>query len=306
MVPVNNFLHKFSSRWYGLSGNLRGILWITLGTIAFALNDVLIKLLGRKFSPVELAFCRYSIGFIILSPIFFRMGVSGLKTKRIGIHLLRLIFACTAQVGIFYAVIHMFLADVTAISFSRPLFTTIISVIILSELVSYKRWVATAIGFIGVLIMVRPGHAGFDPVAVIAVMSACTFALTNVLIRLMSTTEPPNRILFYYHLGGMLIFLGPAIWLWQMPVGNEWLLLIGIGVLTTIGMTGFIRAFSVGEANTVGPMEYIRLIYAGMLGYLVFGEIPDLWTGLGAGVIIAATLYIVRQETVSAKNPNGV
>ena len=203
-----------SNRWNGLPGNLRGILWITLGTIAFALNDVLIKLLGRKFSPLELAFCRYSIGLIILSPVFFRMGVSGLKTKRIGIHLLRLIFACTAQIGIFYAVIHMFLADVTAITFSRPLFTTIISVIILSELVSYKRWVATAIGFVGVLIMVRPGHAGFDPVAVIAVMSACTFAFTNVLIRLMSTTEPPNRILFYYHLGGVTIFSGPAVWLW--------------------------------------------------------------------------------------------
>ena len=293
-----------SNRWNGLPGNLRGILWITLGTIAFALNDVLIKLLGRKFSPLELAFCRYSIGLIILSPVFFRMGVSGLKTKRIGIHLLRLIFACTAQIGIFYAVIHMFLADVTAITFSRPLFTTIISVIILSELVSYKRWVATAIGFVGVLIMVRPGHAGFDPVAVIAVMSACTFAFTNVPIRLMSTTEPPTRILFYYHLGGVAIFSAPAVWLWKLPVGSEWFLLIGIGILTTIGMTGFIRAFSVGEANTVGPMEYVRLIYAGILGYMVFGEIPDLWTGLGAGVIIAATLYIVRQETVSPKKPD--
>jgi len=113
----------------------------------------------------------------------------------------------------------------------------------------------------------------------------------------MSSTEPPNRILFYYHAGGATIFLIPTIILWQTPVGVEWLLLVGIGVMTTIGMTGFIRAFSVGEANAVGPMEYIRLIYAGALGYSIFGEVPDYWTFVGALIIIIATVYIARDES---------
>jgi len=280
-----------------MPGNLRGILWITLGTVAFALNDVLVKLLGKKFGPMELAFCRYSIGLIILSPVFFQMGISGLKTRRPGIHFVRLIIACIAQLGVFYSVIHLYLADATAIAFSRPLFTTIIAVFLLSELVSKRRWVATATGFIGVLIMVRPGHDGFDIVTVVALISACTFAIANILIRLMSTTEPPNRILFYYHAGGAIIFLIPTITLWQDPVGIEWALLAGIGIMTTIGMTGFIRAFSVGEANAVGPMEYVRLIYAGILGYSIFGEVPDYWTYAGALIIIIATLYIARDET---------
>jgi drug/metabolite transporter (DMT)-like permease len=112
----------------------------------------------------------------------------------------------------------------------------------------------------------------------------------------MSSTEPPNRILFYYHAGGAIIFLIPTIILWQNPVGIEWALLAGIGVMTTIGMTGFIRAFSVGEANAVGPMEYVRLIYAGVLGYSIFGEVPDYWTYAGALIIIIATLYIARDE----------
>ncbi|MBK20353.1 MAG: hypothetical protein CMM52_16095 [Rhodospirillaceae bacterium] len=296
MTETPSFFKKAQNRWIELPGNLRGILWLTLGTIAFALNDVLVKLLGKKFGPMELAFCRYSIGLLILSPIFFRMGASGLKTTRLGIHMTRLVIACIAQVGVFYSVIHLYLADATAIAFSRPLFTTIVAVILLSELVSARRWVATAVGFVGVLIMVRPGHAGFDPVALIAVISACTFAIANIMIRMMASTEPPNRILFYYHVGGAIIFLVPTIILWQTPVGIEWLLLAGIGVMTTIGMTGFIRAFSVGEANAVGPMEYIRLIYAGILGYYIFNEVPDYWTVAGALIIIISTVYIAREE----------
>ncbi len=267
-----------------------------MGTIAFALNDVCVKKLGRKFDPMEIAFFRYLVGFVILSPVFLKMGKEGLKTARPGIHLLRLVLACIAQVGVFLSVIHLHLADATAISFSRPLFTTIVAVFLLSELVSRKRWIATGIGFIGVVIMVRPGHAGYDPIALIAVGAAMTFAVANVLIRLMSSTEPPNRILFYYHLGGTLVFLGPTIWLWVRPVGVEWLLLAAIGALTTIGMIGFVRGFSAGEANAVGPMEYVRLIYAALLGYYIFAEVPDLWTAVGATIIVGSTLYIARDE----------
>jgi drug/metabolite transporter (DMT)-like permease len=114
---------------------------------------------------------------------------------------------------------------------------------------------------------------------------------------MMSDTEPPNRILFYYHAGGTVVFLGPAILVWQHPLGAEWLMLALIGVLTTIGMTGFVRAFSVGEANAVGPIEYIRLIFAVGIGYVFFAEIPSLWTLSGAIVIVGSALYIAREES---------
>ena len=293
-IPSQN---RLVSAWLRLPGNLRGVIWITVGSLAFAFNDGVIKHLGSKFDPVQLAFARYLVGLIILGPVFISMGKSGLSTKRFGLHMTRLIIACIAQIGVFYAVIHLYLADATAIAFSRPLFTTIVAVFLLSELVSARRWVATVVGFAGVMIMVRPGHAGFDPVALIAIVSALTFAVANVLIRLMSNTEPPNRILFYYHAGGAVIFLGPALWAWQTPVGMEWFMLALIGVLTTIGMTGFVRAFSVGEANAVGPMEYIRLIYAAIIGYGFFAEVPSLWTFVGAFVIIASALYIARDES---------
>ena len=287
---------RLVAAWLRLPANLRGILWITMGAMAFSINDTVIKLLGRKFDPFELAFARYFVGLAILTPVFFRMGVSGLKTRRLGLHFIRLVLACIAQIGVFISVINLYLADATAIAFSRPLFTTVVAVFLLSEAVSLRRWGATAIGFIGVLIMIRPGYAGFDPIAIIAVISALTFAVANVLIRLMSTTEPPNRIMFYYHAGGTLVFLGPAILVWRTPVGIEWLLLALIGVLTTVGMIGFVRAFAVGEANAVGPIEYVRMIYAVILGYFIFAEVPSLWTLLGAAIIIGCTLYIARDE----------
>ena len=295
-MPDTPSQNQLVGAWLRMPGNLRGVIWIIVGSLAFAFNDAVIKHLGSKYDPLQLAFVRYVVGLLVLGPVFINMGFSGLGTRRLGLHLTRLVIACAAQIGVFYAVIHLYLADATAISFSRPLFTTIVAVFLLSELVSVRRWVATLVGFAGVMIMVRPGHAGVDPVALIAVVSALTFAVANVLIRMLSKTEPPNRILFYYHAGGTVIFLGPAIWVWQTPVGAEWFLLVLIGVLTTIGMIGFVRGFSVGEANAVGPIEYIRLIFAAIIGYAVFAEIPSLWTVIGAIVIIASALYIARDE----------
>ena len=297
-MSENSVRSRLIAAWSRLSGNFRGVIWLLIGSLAFACNDAVIKHMGTKFDPYQLALARYVVGLVVLAPVFISMGVTGLKTRRIGLHLTRLVIACAAQVGVFYAVIHLYLADATAIAFSRPLFTTVVAVFLLSEIVSGRRWAATLVGFLGVLIMVRPGHAGFDPVAIVALIAALAFAVGNILIRLMSDTEPPNRILFYYHAGGTLVFLGPAIWVWQIPTNSEWLLLCLIGILTTIGMIGFVRGFAAGEANIVGPIEYIRLIYAVLIGFIIFGELPSLWTWAGAIIIIASTLYIARDEAM--------
>jgi drug/metabolite transporter (DMT)-like permease len=180
--------------------------------------------------------------------------------------------------------------------FSKPLFTTVVAVFILSEIVGRHRWIATLVGFGGVLIMVRPGSEAMDPIALVAVGSALTFAFANVLIRKLSTTEPPVRIMFYYHIGGALVFAGPAAWVWVMPVGIEWLLMAGIGFFTTTGMFCYVRAFGTGEASAVGPAENLRLIYAAVFGFFLFSEIPSIWTVIGATIIVAATYYIARSE----------
>ena len=295
-VSVFAGVNRFTRYWTSLPDNLRGILWLSLGAFLFVIVDVFVKTLGRKFHPIELALFRYAIGWVVLAPVFMRMGWTRLKTQHIGLHILRMSLAFVAQLLVFVTIIYMPLADATAFMFSKPLFTTVVAVFVLSEIVNARRWTATIVGFIGVLIMVRPGSESMDPMALVAVGAALTFAFANVLIRKLAATEPANRILFYYHIGGILVFAGPAAWLWRTPVGIEWLQLAAIGVFTTAGMVCYVRAFSIGEANAVGPSENVRLVYAALFGFFLFGEIPSIWTGIGAAIIVATTLYIARDE----------
>ena len=279
-----------------MSANLRGALWIVLGTLLFALNDAAVKFLGKTMSPFEIVWVRYLLGLVLLAPVFVHVGWRGLKTQRLRFHVARAVVACTAQVAAYFAVIELLLADATAISFSRPLFQTALAVLILGEVVGRQRWWATAIGFVGVLIMVRPGMAGFHAMSLAAVGAALLFGYSLILIRQMARTEPTPRILFYYHLLGAIFFTAPAVHSWVTPDWTQTGLLFLVGALTTGAMWCFTRAYSQAEASFVGPIEYVRLVYAALLGYLVFTELPDLWTTIGAAIIVGSSLYLARRE----------
>ena len=283
------------ARYY--SNNLRGVLWLSAGTFFLATVDVFIKTVGLKFHPIEIIFFRYATGLLVLTPVFVHMGWKNLRTTKFGLHCTRMVFAFTSNFLLIISVIYLSLADATAYMFSKPLFTTLVAVILLGEVVKTHRWIATAVGFGGVLIILRPGSASMDLTAVLAILSALTFAITNVLNRMLSKTEPTNRIMFYYHLFGVALFLGPTIWVWQMPIGKEWFLLTSLGVLSTAALYCFLRAFAVGEASAVGPAENMRLVYAALFGFFLFSEIPSIWTILGATIIIASTYYISRQNS---------
>lgn len=292
--------------WLSLSGNARGAIWIAVGTVFFALNDVAVKTAGLTMHPLQLGFVRYFLGFIFLSPLFFQLGRQGLKTERFGLHFLRAVIAGTGQIAVFYSVIHLMLADATSISFSRPLFMTLLAVLILRETVGWRRWTATAIGFVGVIVVARPGDGVIEPAALIGLGAAFLFSIGLVLIRRLGSTEPPTRILFYYHGIGTILSLGPAIWVWKQPVGAEWVALLMIGILTTVAMTCFVRGFVVGEVSVLGPIEYTRLVHAAVLGYLVFAEIPALWTWVGSTIIVASAIYIARTQAFGRNSkPSG-
>jgi drug/metabolite transporter (DMT)-like permease len=306
MLTLGSTNGPLARSWRRLPENARAAAWITVGTIFFAANDVIVKSVGADIHPVQMSLFRYALGFLLLSPMFFRSGLSGLVTKRPAMHLLRALIAGIGQAGVFYAVVHLQLADVTAISFSRPLFVTALAVVILGETVGWRRWAATLVGFGGVLVMLRPGQIGADPAILVAVVSALLFGLGLILIRLLAATEPAPRILFYYHAFGVLMFAGPAAWLWTPPTVIQWLLLSMIGVLTTAAMVCFVRGFMIGEASVVGPMEYTRLVYAALIGFFAFSEVPDAGTWVGAAIIVASAIYIARHETmVGGRAPAG-
>lgn len=279
-----------------MPANARGALWVTGGTMVFAFNDTLVKILGGTIHPIEMVFFRYCVGTVVLIPMFWRAGMTVMTTQRLPLHVGRAIIAGIGQAGAFYAVVHLLLADATAVQFSRPLFMTFLAVFILGESVGWRRWGATIVGFSGVIVMLRPGQSDLDIAWIVALVTALIFALAMILIRKLSQTEPPARILFFYHVTGLVFFVGPAIWVWRTPVAEEWLFLFLIGFLTTVAMICFVRALAVGEASIVGPMEYTRLIYAAILGYFLFAEVPVIWTWIGAALIVASALYIARRE----------
>lgn len=279
-----------------MSQNLRGALWIVAGTLLFSFNDAAVKFLGKSMTPFEIVWVRYALGLVFLSPVFIHVGWRGLKTQRLRFHVARAIVACTAQVAAYFAIIQLLLADATAISFSRPLFQTALAVVILGEIVGRRRWWATGIGFVGVLIMVRPGMAGFQAMSLAAVGAALLFGYSLILIRQLARTEPTPRILFYYHLLGAIFFTVPALHDWVTPDWTQAGLLVLVGALTTGAMWCFVRGYTLGEASFIGPIEYVRLVYAALIGYFIFAELPDAWTTAGAAIIVASTLYLARIE----------
>lgn len=292
---------RAAAAWSRLTPNARGALLVLLGSGAFALNDAVVKTLGFTFHATQMGFFRYFFGFLILMPLFARHGLASLATQRPWLHVGRAVIAGIGQVGAYYAVIELLLADATAIAFSRVLFLTVLAVIFLGEAVGWRRWTATSVGFLGVVVMVRPGQHGIDPVALFAVVAAFLFAVGLVLVRIMASTEPAHRILFYYHVGGALLLLAPAVWYWRTPMPLEWGMLFLVSVLTTFGMVCFIRGFMVGDASVLGPMEYVRLVYAAAIGYFMFTEVPDVWTCVGAAIIVGSTVYIARREAMEAR-----
>ena len=294
---TRNRLDRLRARWQHLSPNARGAVWISAGTVLGALNDVVVKFLGQSVHPVQMTFFRYAVGLILLSPLFLRMGREVLVFNRAGLHIARALCAAAGQACVYYGVTHLLLADSTAIAFSRMLFTTVLAVVVLREVVSGRRWSATIAGFIGVVVMMRPGWAALDPAALAALLGALLFAIALVFVPKLATTEPPDRILFHYHLLSMIFIAGPAALVWTAPTLRETLFLLAIGAITSLSIVCFIRAFAQGESSVVGPMEYVRLVYAAVLGFFIFGEIPDAFTFIGAAIIIASTLVIARYET---------
>lgn len=290
------------SGFRALSPNLQGAVFVMLGTSCFVLTDITVKFTGHRIHPAQLTFFRYTIGFVLLMPLFIRTGPR-LRTKRLPLHFFRAIIASLGQTGIYYSVIHLLLADATALIFTRPLFLSLLAIVILKEVVGLHRWGATMVGFAGVLVMVRPFGGDISLAWGVSLMAIFLFSGGLIIIRILGREDPPGTILFWYHIFGIVLFTGPAIYVWVTPTPVEYVKLFLIAAFTAAGMNFFVRGFAIGEASLMGPMEYIRLVFAALAGYFIFSEIPDIWTGVGAAIIVAATLYITRHEARQGRRP---
>ncbi len=275
--------------------NLHGAMWITLAALINSQMLLLVRFAGETLPPVEIAFFRGVFGLIIILPFVLRQGMAGFRTQRPGLQILRGISSSLILVCGFYAIVHLPLAQVSAISFSRPLFVLLLAAVFLSERVRMYRSLATLAGFIGVLIIVRP-VGEVDPAAWIALMAAGFVALNIILIKILTRTDRTATLVFYPALVQTIVLAIPVAFVWRTPSWEELSYLLGVGLVGTLMQTCVVRGYRVAEASALQPFDYTRLLFATAVGYFIFDELPDIWTWAGSAILIAATLYIARRE----------
>jgi drug/metabolite transporter (DMT)-like permease len=277
--------------------NLQGAAISVAASIGFTAVTIMVKQLGLLgIDAFQTVFVRTFFGLAIILPLMLRAGVAPWRTAHIRIHASRAVLGGFAVLFGYYAFTRLPLAEVTAISFTVPLFVTILAVFLLREDVRWRRWTATAVGFLGVLIVARPFHGTPQLATFLALgMSACV-GLSVVLLKTFPKKESQLLMLFYFLIASGLMAAGPAILGWQAPGLEGWLLLAGVGLVATASQSLIIKAFRIGDASFVAPFDYVRLVFAGAAGFLMFAEVPDGWTYAGSVLIVGSTLYIAHRE----------
>ncbi len=289
-------LSQISTQFRSLPGNVRGGVFLVFAAAGFGTMVALIKLAGETLSVSQILLVRQVVMAVILVPIIFSDFPNSLKTNHLGLQLFRIALALIAMGFGFTAVVEMPLADATAIGFAKSFFVTICALFFLNEVIGIRRWMAVIVGFLGVLIVLRPGTDSFTIYGVYALISAAGAGSVMVVIRILTRTETTTSILTYQALGVGLVVALPAYWSWVWPTAYEWAILIGIGVISYGAQYLNILAYKFGEASVMASLDYMRLIYSIIFGYFLFSHLPDVWTLLGAGVIIGASIYTIHRE----------
>ena len=294
-------LRQSKNRWITLPGNVKGAFLILVATFFGAIMGALIKHVGQRIPVFEILFIRQICVLVIISPIILKTYDTVFRTKAFPLHLMRSTFAAIAMATGFTALVHLPLAEVTAIGFARTLFTTLLALIFLRETVGVRRWSVTIIGFIGVLIVIRPGPDNLNEYAFLALLSSLFVAGIVIVLRRLSQIDPASTIMVYQSFFITLVMAGPAYFFWIKPTWQELVLILAIGALMSVMQWLTIQALKFAEAVAIAPIDYARLLFATALGMIYFSEIPTIWTISGSSVIIASTLYTIRRNAVLKK-----
>jgi len=285
----------------GLSGNLRGILFMFGSVMVISIMHVTVRYVSAELHPFEIVFMRSFFGLIAIVPILARQGRGAMRTGRPGLQAVRGMIGICALSTWFYSLSLMPVGDATALSFTAVIFTTIGAIVVLKERVGIRRWMAIFIGLSGTLIILRPGLQVVAPGALLVLVSTVLWATSLICVKVLTRTESSVTVVFYSLIYFTVFSVIPAAMVWQWPTAPQLGWLVMIGVLSTVGHLCLTQALKEAEAGVVMPMDYLRLIWTAGIGFLVFGEFPDLWTWVGGGVIFASTLYITYREARTKK-----
>ena len=291
-----------------------GALWMCAAACSFALMVVLVRHLTASFDPLQVVFFRNAFGLLAMLPWLIGHGPAALRTRRLGLHVLRAAIGIVAMVCWFTTLALLPLAQATALSFTAPIFTSVLAVLVLGEVMRARRWGAIALGFLGTLIILRPGLATLQPAALLAVATAMVWAGSTILVKVMARTESAGAIVTYLALFSTPLSFAAAWFVWQTPTPAElgWAALLGGA--GSAGHLCLTRALASAEATAVMPFDYLRLPVVAVIAYVAFGEMPDFWVWLGGAVIALSGIYITHREathrpaampTVASPEPRG-
>ena len=293
----------------GIPRPVLAALSMMLAAVALSTNHSLVRLVTAELHPFEASALRFLWALPIMLPWLLRGRGVVLRTRRHGLHLATAVLTVIMTAAFFVALSQMPLAEATALNFTAPLFTTLIAAWLLKERVGLARWGATVIGFIGVLIILRPGFAEIPLVALLPTFGAFLLAWWFIAVKRLSATESTATITIYQTLWSALLLTLIAVPVWVTPTWTTLGYSAAMGALGTTGIIFTSRAFSLAEASIVAPLDYVRLPFIALIAYMAFGEIPDGLSIAGALIITASAIFIVRRAAAAERvrlRPSGV
>ncbi|ARP90852.1 EamA family transporter [Bordetella genomosp. 9] len=277
----------------------RGIACILCGVLCLTVSDAIAKWLGSAYSPVQILFLRATIALPFVAGIVMMLGGRhALRTRHPGIHLLRGAINVISAVAFYTGLRYLPFAEATAISYAAPLCVTLLSVLLLKERVDAVQWTALVAGFAGVVLIVRPGSAGFDAAALLPLATAVLYAFMMITARAIGPGESVLTMGLYIVAAQLVCSALPLPWFWRTPDPSHWPFFAGVALFSTMGLTLITQAFRIAPASVVAPFDYMGLVWAALLGWMVWREAPDALTWLGALVIVVAGLTLILREAM--------
>ena len=275
---------RFGAFWAAQTGVTRGIVLMMLSTLGFSSMHVLIRYLSGALDPIQIVFFRNFFGLIVFLPWFLRAGLN----------------VC-AMFAFFSALGMTPVSQVTALGFTAPIFAAVLSVVVLGEVFRLRRWTATLCGFLGILVILRPGFAEIGLGSLLVLFSALLWGCTPLVIKVLARAESSITITSYMNILLTLPSLVPALLVWRMPVGAQWFWLLAIGLLGTLAQVAITQSLKEADTGVVMPFDFFKLIWVAIMGYLFFGETPGLFLWLGGALVFASATYIAIRESRLAR-----
>ncbi|MSO93671.1 MAG: DMT family transporter [Rhodospirillales bacterium] len=293
MKPLITLAHRFR----GAPGWVRGIVYMVATGVVLAWMQVAIRMAAEEMHPFEVSFFRILLGVLVFVPVMVRDGLGVFRTNNLRLHVIRSAAFVGATFCFYTAVQLVPLAKVTALDFSGPLFATVLAVVMLGEKIRVRRIAALLIGFAGMLVVVRPDAGELDTGTILMLGTSVCWGISIITIKVASRTESSTTITLYSMVLGAPFALLAALPFWQTPTPEQLPILLVIGIGTTVANWCYAQAFRAADLTLVLPFDFLRLIWAAVIGFLLYSEIPTLWVWVGATMIFGSVVYIAYRES---------